>query len=85
MGKIHLYLGPAVLLVGIINAPLGLSLADDGCYNVAYAVVIIVIAALFFASRYAKVWNDRCNRHIEKEDTRAGGDNAIFMMPSNNW
>ncbi|KAK5130581.1 hypothetical protein LTR08_001900 [Meristemomyces frigidus] len=46
MGKIHKYLGPTTIVAGVINAPLGLFLADKSHLVVAYVGVLIAIALI---------------------------------------
>lgn len=52
MGKIHLYLGPIAIIVGVVNTPLGLRLAGiKTAYIIAYAIVVAVLTVVFFAVR----------------------------------
>lgn len=81
LGKIHLYLGPPVLILGIVNTPLGLNLAGDGRYNITYAIVVAILASLFFAARFGKVWNTRAKRAEHEDDSWRREDDAVSMMP----
>lgn len=51
MGTIHLYAGPLVMILGIINAPLGLILAQETEHNVTYVIVVAIVFVLFVAAR----------------------------------
>lgn len=51
MGKIHLYLGPGVILFGLINAALGFNLADMNFVLRPFIAVIVIVALAFIAIR----------------------------------
>jgi hypothetical protein len=65
VGKVHLVLGPCLLILGIVNVPLGLNLAGDSKYNTAYIIVVAILGALFLAARFWKAWHDRKKRRAE--------------------
>lgn len=60
IGKIHMVLGFCLIILGIVNAPLGLNFAGDGNYNKYYIIVVCIVAALFLAARFYALWSDRC-------------------------
>lgn len=70
-GRIHLYLGPLVLILGAVNGFSGFSLASEGNANIWYGVVVGVItislvAALFWANRRRSRANmQRCTSETE--------------------
>ncbi|TIA16481.1 CBD9-like protein [Aureobasidium pullulans] len=49
IGKVHMILGIGLLILGIVNAPLGLNLAGDSKYNKYYIIVVAILGALFLA------------------------------------
>ncbi|TKA22608.1 hypothetical protein B0A50_08297 [Salinomyces thailandicus] len=51
MGKVHLFLGPLAILLGIINAPIGFVLAGNSHLGIPYAIAVIIIALLFLFAR----------------------------------
>ncbi|KAK6003415.1 hypothetical protein QM012_009186 [Aureobasidium pullulans] len=67
LGRIHLYLGPGILVLGIINAPLGLILGQRSQYNVPYAILVTVLAILFFVAR-GYLWRSARQDQRVKED-----------------
>lgn len=52
LGKIHLYLGPAILLFGVINAPIGFVFAGNPHLCLPYIVIVIVVAIVFVGVRF---------------------------------
>ena len=56
LSKVHLVLGPAIVIIGLINGGLGISLANSSV--TAYVVVLIVLAAAFAGTR---LWLYRTN------------------------
>lgn len=54
--KIHKYVGPAVLLLGLINGGLGFNLAENSSYHSRYVVVILTVAVFYFATMGIKWW-----------------------------
>ncbi|KAI7228196.1 hypothetical protein KC330_g8030 [Hortaea werneckii] len=51
MGKIHLYLGPIAVLIGIINAPIGFHLAGNSHLGIPYAIIVVVVAIIMLLAR----------------------------------
>ncbi|TIA60952.1 hypothetical protein D6C76_10235 [Aureobasidium pullulans] len=68
LGKIHLYLGPMILVLGIVNAPLGLILGQQKQYNVPYAILVAVLAVLFCVARGYLFWSARLSKTIKDND-----------------
>ena len=52
LGKVHLYLGPAVLLLGIINAPLGFVLALNPRLCLPYTVLVLIMVIIYVSIRF---------------------------------
>ncbi|THV94244.1 CBD9-like protein, partial [Aureobasidium pullulans] len=65
IGKVHMVLGIGLLILGIVNAPLGLNLAGDSKYNKYYIIVVAILGALFLALR---AWAVVRNRKISKRE-----------------
>lgn len=80
LGKIHLYLGPVVVVVGIINAPLGLILGQRSQYNVPYAVVVAVLAVLFFMARGYSWWSAKQKKTFEDNEGSDGESRVPLHM-----
>ena len=59
IGKVHMVLGIGLLILGIVNVPLGLNLAGDSNYNKYYIIVVSILGALFLALRFWAIWKDR--------------------------
>ena len=53
--KIHKFLGPAILLLGLINGGLGFSFAGNSSYHSRYIVVILTVA-VFYAGVTGLAW-----------------------------
>jgi len=51
LGKIHLFLGPAVILLALTNGGLGFNLAMNPQGKVPYAVVVAVVGLAFITAR----------------------------------
>jgi hypothetical protein len=54
--KIHKFLGPAVLLLGLINGGLGFDFANNSSYNARYIVIILTVAILYSGVRGIAWW-----------------------------
>ncbi|KAG9517637.1 CBD9-like protein, partial [Aureobasidium melanogenum] len=80
LGKIHLYLGPLVLVLGIINAPLGTIVGQRSQYNIPYAVVVAVLAVLFFAARIY-IWRSTKQNKTIEENSGSEGSEAEAQVP----
>jgi asparagine N-glycosylation enzyme membrane subunit Stt3 len=80
LGKIHLYLGPLVLVLGIINAPLGTIVGQRSQYNIPYAVVVAVLAVLFFAARIY-IWRSTKQTKTIEENAGSEGSDAEAQVP----
>ncbi|EMC99846.1 hypothetical protein BAUCODRAFT_30260 [Baudoinia panamericana UAMH 10762] len=52
-GKIHRYLGPAIIFLGIINAPLGFVLAQNPRLCLPYLVILLMVAILWLLVRFS--------------------------------
>ncbi|EMC90845.1 hypothetical protein BAUCODRAFT_39860 [Baudoinia panamericana UAMH 10762] len=50
-GKVHLFLGPTVMLLALINGGLGLNLAGDTQGHVPYAIAVLAAGILFILAR----------------------------------
>lgn len=53
MGNIHKYLGPAIIFMGLINAPIGLGLAGNPKLIAAYFGVLVIIVLIGLGARWA--------------------------------
>ena len=49
--KIHLFMGPLLILLAIINGGLGFNLAQNHRDNIPYGIVVAVVAIIFIAVR----------------------------------
>ncbi|KAI5235959.1 CBD9-like protein [Aureobasidium subglaciale] len=76
LGKVHMILGIGLLILGIVNAPLGLNLAGDSKYNKYYIIVVAILGALFLALRAWAVWRDR------KAAKREGSEKGVLRRGS---
>ncbi|CAD0055294.1 unnamed protein product, partial [Aureobasidium pullulans] len=76
IGKVHMVLGIGLLILGIVNAPLGLNLAGDSKYNKYYIIVVAILGALFLALR---AWAVVRNRKISK---REGSEKGVLRRGS---
>ncbi|KAK5165692.1 uncharacterized protein LTR77_008615 [Saxophila tyrrhenica] len=50
-GKIHTYLGPAIMLIGILNGFLGFRLAGAYFLAIPYSIILIVFAGIYLCIR----------------------------------
>lgn len=69
-------LGICLLILGIVNVPLGLNLAGDSKYNKYYIIVVAILGALFLALRFWAIWRDR------KSVKRAGSEKGVLRRGS---
>jgi len=53
LGKIHRYLGPAIILLGIVNAPLGFVFAGNPHLCLPYLVVLVMFIIVYCVVRFA--------------------------------
>lgn len=51
LGKIHLFLGPILILLALINGGLGFNLAHNPNGNIPYGVVVAVVGLIFISIR----------------------------------
>jgi len=70
IGKVHMVLGISLMILGIVNVPLGLNLAGDSNYNKAYIIVVAILGALFLALRFWAIWRDR--KSAERAESEKG-------------
>jgi hypothetical protein len=70
IGKVHVVLGICLLILGIVNTPLGLNLAHDSHYNKYYIIVVSILGALFLAVRFWKIWDNR--KKAKKGEAKEG-------------
>ncbi|KAK4552905.1 hypothetical protein LTR86_010037 [Recurvomyces mirabilis] len=52
MGKIHKYLGPGIILFGVINAPLGFVFAGNPHLCLPYIVIVLLMAIIYLTVRF---------------------------------
>jgi hypothetical protein len=52
MGKIHLYLGPAAIIIGIINAPIGFVFGSNPHLCLPYTVILLLVLIGFISIRF---------------------------------
>ena len=76
IGKVHMVLGICLLILGIVNVPLGLNLAGDSNYNKYYIIVVAILGALFLALRVWAIWRNR------KSVKRAGSEKGVLRRGS---
>ncbi|KAK3075969.1 hypothetical protein LTR53_000273 [Teratosphaeriaceae sp. CCFEE 6253] len=78
MGKIHRYLGPTVILFGIINAPLGFVLAGNPRLCLPYAIVLLLMVVVYVSVRFgAKICcRGRQRRKQQQQQGGAAGGGA---------
>lgn len=48
-GKIHFFLGPAIMVLGLINAGIGFNFAGRPGLNLPYGIIAAVLSVVFFA------------------------------------
>ncbi|KAI4737111.1 CBD9-like protein [Aureobasidium sp. EXF-12298] len=70
IGKVHMFLGICLLILGIVNVPLGLNQSGDSNYNTAYIIVVAILGAIFLALRFFALWRDR--RVTKREGSEKG-------------
>ncbi|KAK5010594.1 hypothetical protein LTR28_008854 [Elasticomyces elasticus] len=80
MGRIHRYLGPAVLFFGIVNGGTGLDFAGNatGGYIAAYVVVVVVVTLLVGGAIFMKM------RQQRRKKASTGGDEGGFYRVQGN-
>lgn len=76
IGKVHLVLGICLMILGIVNVPLGLNLAGDSNYNTAYIIVVAILGAIYLALRFFALWRDR------RATKREGGEKGALRRGS---
>ncbi|KAI4748400.1 CBD9-like protein [Aureobasidium sp. EXF-12298] len=76
IGKVHMVLGIGLLILGIVNVPLGLNLAGDSNYNYIYIIIVSILGAIFLALRFWALWRDR------KSAKRAGSEKGVLRRGS---
>lgn len=59
IGKVHMFLGIALIILGIVNVPLGLNMSGDSNYNTAYIIVVAILGAIFLVLRFFALWRNR--------------------------
>jgi hypothetical protein len=69
-------LGICLMILGIVNVPLGLNIAGESNYNKAYIIVVAILGALFLALRFWAIWRDR------KSAKRAGSEKGVLRRGS---
>lgn len=69
-------LGTGLLILGIVNVPLGLNLAGDSNYNYIYIIIVSILGAIFLALRFWALWRDR------KSANRAGSEKGVLRRGS---
>ncbi|KAK5123004.1 hypothetical protein LTR85_003570 [Meristemomyces frigidus] len=52
LSKIHLYLGPVILVFGVINAPIGFVFAGNPHLCLPYVVILVIVAIVFVGIRF---------------------------------
>ncbi|KAK5004200.1 hypothetical protein LTR28_009227 [Elasticomyces elasticus] len=80
MGRIHRYLGPAVLFFGIVNGGTGLDFTGNATagYVAAYVVVVVVVALLVGGAIFMKM------RQQRRKKASTGGDEGGFYRVQGN-
>ncbi|KAK4543294.1 hypothetical protein LTR36_005653 [Oleoguttula mirabilis] len=65
LGKIHTYLGPTIMAVGVINAPIGFVFAGNPHLCLPYVVILVIVALVFVGLRF---FSHKCcgNRGAQK-------------------
>jgi hypothetical protein len=69
-------LGIGLIILGIVNVPLGLNLAGDSNYNYIYIIIVSILGAIFLALRFWALWRDR------KSAKRAGSEKGVLRRGS---
>jgi hypothetical protein len=69
-------LGICLMILGVVNVPLGLNIAGESNYNKAYIIVVAILGALFLALRFWAIWRDR------KSAKRAGSEKGVLRRGS---
>ncbi|KAK3075142.1 hypothetical protein LTR53_001826 [Teratosphaeriaceae sp. CCFEE 6253] len=82
MGKIHRYLGPTVILFGIVNAPLGFVLAGNPRLCLPYAVVLLLMVIVYVSVRFgAKICCRGRQRRKQQQQQQQGGAAEGYQYP----
>ncbi|KAK6005245.1 hypothetical protein QM012_008024 [Aureobasidium pullulans] len=76
IGKVHMVLGICLLILGIVNVPLGLNMSGDSNYNTAYIIVVAILGAIFLALRFWAQWRNR------KMTKREGSEKGVLRRGS---
>ncbi|KAK5108156.1 hypothetical protein LTR62_008752 [Meristemomyces frigidus] len=79
MGKIHRYLGPATILFGIINAPIGFVFAGNPHLCLPYIVIVLLIAIIYITVRFGS--RICCRGRRKNQDARLGRQGAMPAGP----
>lgn len=75
LGKIHRYLGPAIIAVGIINAPIGFVFAGNPHLCLPYTVILLMFAIIYCTVRFASKLC--CGRRLRKNAQNAPGQQPM--------
>lgn len=71
-----MFLGICLIILGIVNVPLGLNQSGDSNYNTAYIIVVAILGAIFLALRFFALWRDR------RATKRAGSEKGVLRRGS---
>ncbi|KAK5019444.1 hypothetical protein BJ546DRAFT_1129575 [Cryomyces antarcticus] len=70
MSRIHKYLGPGIILLGLVNGGLGFSFANRSNRNVPYIIIVVLVALVFAAIVFFK--KRRGNRRVKVPHNEGG-------------
>ncbi|KAK1823948.1 hypothetical protein LTR12_001690 [Friedmanniomyces endolithicus] len=72
LGKIHRYLGPTIILFGIINAPIGFAFAGNPHLIIPYIIIVVLGVIVYISIRFgARIC---CRGRNAKRQAANGGD-----------
>jgi hypothetical protein len=85
-GKVHLYVGPALVLGGIINGFTGFNFSSESHNNVYYGIVVAVVIVVVLALLGWKRWSNKlAKRDGTSSDEWFHESYAMSGAPNNNW
>lgn len=76
LGKIHLYLGPGIMLFGIINAPIGFVFAGNPHLCLPYFIILLLVIIVYITIRFGARICCRGRRKLQQQR------NGVGAMPA---
>lgn len=81
MNTVHKFLGPAILVVGLVNGFLGFALAQESRLSIPYAILIVIVAAIYTCIRGLSWYRHRGK--AQPRNTAPESYRPVIGKPSN--